>query len=283
MASLKNVNVVGGMSMPGSISIISENFQATASWPNDSSVPMVEVKSLNSKVQEILKKKNVPKIVRLIVFLFSQLNWMIILAVAFIAFLEFFPALNPLRLLLQISNTNIPKLSPLGSQLVMWALVAVQLGYMAWMMRGVRKFHAAEHMVIAALRNERNLQMSCVKRQDRIDPYCGGRFILPLILAMVVLSQPVSVFLRTLPIFSVLPTMTFDVMITFIVYEWVLQVDAAIGWWNIKLFRWASYFLQKFLTTAPPDEKHLQIARAAMLKIISQEIKKQIAQEAAPA
>jgi uncharacterized protein YqhQ len=144
--------------------------------------------------------------------------------------------------------------------------------------REVFKYHGAEHKAINTMEAEQELSIQNCLAQTRLHPRCGTSFaITVLIVSMVVFTfVPRYPFGRTL---GWLP----DATIRFGIELLVLPLISGIAYELIRLagkFRrseivqtlfWPG-LMSQYLTTREPEEKHVEVALAALEAVIAAEI-----------
>lgn len=138
-----------------------------------------------------------------------------------------------------------------------WAvfgILAVLIIVRLFFLHDVLRYHAAEHMAINTAEAGRALTAGNIARAARTHPRCGTM----LAIYVVIVAIPCVIFL---PYVSVAL-----VVIASVSYE--LFVAAP----RLPALRWLSSFglwLQKTITTAPPEQKHIEAARQGLMKLLN--------------
>jgi len=156
------------------------------------------------------------------------------------------------------------------------------IGYIALIgqfpdVKEVFKYHGAEHKAINTLEADRPLEMAECLKQTRLHPRCGTSFaIIVLLLGFLVFT-----FVPRYP-FGVHRFALIDVTIRFVIELCILPFIAGVAY---ELLRLAGKFRSKtlvmaffspglatqYLTTREPEEKHVEVALAALRSCIDAE------------
>ncbi|WP_286230582.1 DUF1385 domain-containing protein [Neobacillus mesonae] len=120
------------------------------------------------------------------------------------------------------------------------------------------KYHGAEHMVDNAYEASNNLSILNVEKYSRVHSSCGTNLFVFIIL-----------FYMTFSFIS--DNITINLLLSFIFgYEVYIIKNQVINK-VLKPFYSIGSFLQKYLFTSKPEEKHIKVAIAAYEKIISEQ------------
>lgn len=245
------VHIIGGMSVPGSITIQSDRFISRATRGRDGQIRCftTEVPKTAQWVR-VISKIPIPRTLLFAIFLIpllaSFLSPSMIVAVI-VVFLIPIPSSGTesgfsfLPLLLEISQISLPLLV---------FLFLNQVG--GW--------HAAEHKVIAAYLSTSSTSIAEIENANRIDRKCGARFIIPFLFGSV-LADPISQFLGISSLLVIL-----------VIYEALFWIDHLVGFDRIAPTWFASRLLQTYLTTREPNLGELLTAKSAMDCLIERHV-----------
>lgn len=138
--------------------------------------------------------------------------------------------------------------------------------------RRLFQYHGAEHMVINAYENNEQLDLDNVKKYGTIHPRCGTSFIMIfLIFSVVVLSLSSPIASRSFA-WRLLSRLVLLPLTAGFAYE-LLRVSSK----SPTLFKFLFYpglFFQK-LTTAQPDDSQLEVAMAALKRVLPESAKEE--------
>ena len=235
------IKIIGGSSGSGRVSILSEEYCATARYSKSEGTITCEIKPLPSLVRFIVraeKKYFVPRIVKILCFFLGSITLLDFLFItllvtgvhlivgkfedAAILQYKFVPPLLVLALFLFITRTK------------------------------VSGWHGAEHMTIAAYERSETTELDAICRESPVNPKCGGRLVLPILILM----------FASLYLFS-----HWMFLVTSI--EATLWIDKKIGFDKIPAFSHFSVLLQSYITTTNPTRRQLHTARIAMAELIA--------------
>lgn len=248
------IRIVGGMSLSSQISIVSNEFAATAICSPETGNISCNVRRLSwlSRFLHNSQRFPWPRLLRLALFLFNSLTkrgWVILGFSTFATILLYY-----------YSPAIAEKFHPLMRLLFYYQLVfntAFLALYLAMASRFVASWHGAEHMVIAAYDRTGSTDLEAIRKEVPVHDKCGGRLLLPSIVASVV-AEVIAIF--------------FDLnkaLVLIATFEAVLWVDTLIGWHNIPITSHASHVLQKYVTTRMPGERELLTAQRAMKELVA--------------
>ncbi|MFA6437556.1 MAG: DUF1385 domain-containing protein [Candidatus Paceibacterota bacterium] len=118
----------------------------------------------------------------------------------------------------------------------------------------VAKYHAAEHMAINSYEKTGSVDIDDIRKGKRIDIYCGGRFVFPMILMVILLNA-----------------LNLDSAIAYIIgLGCIFEIDSrVIKWSRIPVFAQASWLLQKYVTTQKPGAQELLVAQRALQGLVA--------------
>lgn len=252
-----DVRIIGGKSLPRSISVVSDRFVSTAVCGEDGKI-VCRVKNLPRAAKYVLgsRKYPIPKTVKLFVFMISDFGIRDL-----ISFLLLFGVIlgiiEGLGLLVPGGTATVVENSWM-LDVMLFAFIGISIK------RLIGRWHGAEHMAIAAYMTAGKTDMETIKVQNRIDPHCGGRIVVGFMIA-----QLLPDLLFKLPALKILPLgMLLPIAVQFLLIEAVLQIDAHKGLDKLPVTSQLSYWLQKYITTAVPGERELETARQAVLGLI---------------
>ena len=249
---MKKVEIIGGKSTAGWVSIISDEFVATAHSEKNNKITC-KVKRNSALARFIYKNKNlpIPRLVILGVLITDSMTDKVEM---------FFVGLFVLvTILLGIFSQPVPKSSSsLFSEVCFWGLcIMFQLGLLFCFRQSIAKWHGAEHMAIAAYTHTGSTDIQMITRERPIDDQCGGRFILPFLFGVIISNFVAKKFGMN------------QTIIFFVILECFLWVDKLIGFEKIPVTSQASYFLQKWFTTRHPGKQELRTAQTALRELVN--------------
>lgn len=245
------VNIIGGKSSTGRISILSDKFVATARSDEGGEITC-EVRRHSSLARFLYRNKRllIPRVVRMTLFLVSSMtrrDWVFlgVYTVGVLLLDKYLPDGS-------VSGTiGVP---PQYRWLIPLTIMAGFTWY-AWLR--IATWHGAEHMAIAAYERTGSTDIQSIEKECLVHDKCGGRMILPLTAAIIT-----SVFVAR--IFEVS-----GVIVFFAAWEGVMWVDTLFGWDKIPGTSHTSHFLQKYITTRVPGRQELLTAQRAVRELIA--------------
>jgi|GEM_PF-3167761 len=125
------------------------------------------------------------------------------------------------------------------------------------------KFHAAEHMAAEAYRNDRELTVESVMKEKRTSIRCGSIFAVIYFLLFIAASV----------LFPGLSRLLIVIACISISFELTGLDDHNV---LLKPFTAIGLFIQKYILTAQPEERHLNVSHAALLALKEQSMRKKI-------
>lgn len=134
------------------------------------------------------------------------------------------------------------------------------------------RYHGAEHKTIATFEADEELIVANARTKSRLHPRCGTGFLVFLLLSLVIVHSVVfallpgelNIFIAILLRFGMIP------IVAGLAYEWIRLAGK---YPNSKLARFfvAPGLATQLLTTAPPDDAHLECALTAFKAVIEAE------------
>lgn len=212
--------------------------------------------SPRSNIQQFIERHNyMPRLLRLGLFLVDSFGSGK-KGLLFILALLVYPVIRSLNLFghstLEPASDSNPFLTAVFTALP----VLFVIGGIYFLRKYIAPWHGAEHMAISAYQKSGKTDVETIKNGNRIDPHCGGRFLLPFLLVGVASYYLSSRF-------------HFNQFLCYLVsLEIVLWIDRFIGWWRIPGFAQASRLLQKHITTAEPSGYELALAHHALKSLV---------------
>ncbi|MFH1632289.1 MAG: DUF1385 domain-containing protein [bacterium] len=253
----KKVNIIGGISFPGRIAILSDHYQAIAVWTRvkgkEGPVAIVRRLPMKSVAHPTLKHKwlPIPRVVRLFAFLFLAGNWFIKLFLILVVVGEVVQIVFPPS----VDVVETVYLSPFFIATI-YMFYIVLIIWFARFMAATRAWHGAEHMAIETYRQTGQSSIKSIAKFSPVSPYCGGRLFAPfLLIAFLAPALALTYGIN-------------DFLVTLVGLEIVLWIDALIGFYRIPIFREAAWLLQKYITTKKPSERELKTAHLALRELI---------------
>jgi len=122
----------------------------------------------------------------------------------------------------------------------------------------IATWHASEHMLIRTYTDHGTTDLETARKASRIDPFCGGRFIVPLIV-IPHLSQAIGYWLGI-----------DSTILYFLFLEATLRIDRAYGLYRVPLVSHASEALQRYVTTKDPGDIELMTAQCAVDALVEE-------------
>ena len=169
---MESIKLIGGMSLPGCVSIFSKKYVATAKSLKAGIRVTVRDLSLPNKIFNIWF---IPKVVKLVIFMLSAAGLKVKLF--FLSYL----------IVLITSNQWIQRLdNKIIERGYLWRIIFLELGILAlvclFIKTKIAKWHGAEHMAISAYKRCGLADIIEMAQENHINPECGGRLFLPFIL-----------------------------------------------------------------------------------------------------
>lgn len=127
------------------------------------------------------------------------------------------------------------------------------------------QYHGAEHMVINAYENGEQLQLQKIKKYSTIHPRCGTSFVMIFLVFSVVILSLVSPLASKSLVWRLFSRLVFLPLTAGFAYEF-LRISAK-GPRFLKILSYPGLFFQK-LTTARPDDSQLEVALAALKRVL---------------
>lgn len=260
MSEMQRIRLIGGMSAPRQISLVSDQFISTASCSKDGEISC-KIKPLSALTKRLLQKDQqakstwTPEIFKKFAFMLSTPTsgvWALLFPLSILMIMTGYG-------LLLIAGTY--GASGVGlNPYLFWMMLSLSLLFVN---RNVATWHAAEHMTIAAYERFGASDMSTIAQQDTYHAKCGGRFFMPLM--MVNLS--VTLLASWLGISSGVVIL----LISLILIELVFRFDRKVGLDKFPPTAMASYYLQKYITTRRPYawSEELLTAQRALQELIA--------------
>ncbi|OGZ57488.1 MAG: hypothetical protein A3A00_00330 [Candidatus Spechtbacteria bacterium RIFCSPLOWO2_01_FULL_38_20] len=218
-----NVKIFGGFSFPKKITVVSNKFRSLAKYNSDTQKIETTVKPLSDFQKKLINTVWLPRTLRNPILVYG-LMWFALFGS------------------MESSTVSLVRLISTVSFFT--------LGF--WFIsKRIAKWHGAEHMTIEAYLTEGDTSTEGIKKYSPINKRCGGRFLLPWLMVVVVFN-----FLNLGNWFITLGIVT------------ILELDRFIPMHKVPVFRQASYLLQKYITTKEPNERELLTAQKAMLLLI---------------
>ena len=246
---MQQVRIVGGKSTAGRVSILSDEFVATAHSERDGEITC-KVKRHSPLSRFLYKNKRlpIPRLVRMILFFavsMTRKGWVLLgLYVLGIVLLDkFFPTGSAVSAFLKQ---------------YWWLFYAlIQVGALTYIHRRIATWHGAEHMAIAAYNRTGSTDTHAIACECPVHDKCGGRLILPLVVGMIIANLVAKILgvSETIGLLAIL--------------ECILWVDTLNGWDKIPGTSQASYLLQRWVTTRYPGEQELQTAQRALHELVA--------------
>lgn len=253
----QNITLIGGMSFPGRIAIISDKFRSVATWNKIDGKEIIKTVVTPLPIRRILKPVlrvrwlPIPKTIRLFLFLFISGNLFVKLFILFFvvsAFLQiFYPS--------EFHEIEGSMINPFATLMIYTLWIVILIAAIRFI-KATRPWHGAEHMAIETYRKSGSSHINDIRKASPVNPRCGGRFFVPFLL--------ISFFVPPIAHYFKFP----NLLTNLIAIEVILWIDALIGFYRIPVFAQLSDLLQKYLTTKIPTDRELQTAQAALEKLL---------------
>lgn len=127
------------------------------------------------------------------------------------------------------------------------------------------QYHGAEHMVINAYENGEQLQLQKIKKYSTIHPRCGTSFVMIFLIFSVVILSLVSPLASKSFVGRFFSRLVFLPLTAGFAYEF-LRISAK-GPRLLRILSYPGLFFQK-LTTVRPDDSQLEVALAALKRVL---------------
>ena len=247
------VKIIGGKSSHGRVSIISQEFVATAC--DEGGDITCEVKRHPYLLRFLFKNKRllIPRVVRMALLLAGGMTGRgrMLLGLYVLG----------MALLMARSSTSSTSGTLVSSFLKQywWAVYVIILPAILLYTRcRIATWHGAEHMTIAAYDRTGSTDIKQIAQECPVHDKCGGRLLLPIILGAIIarlLANNLGVS---------------DVIVSLVALECVLWVDTLRGWDKIPGTSHVSHLLQKYATTRTPGPQELLTAQRAIQGLVAQ-------------
>ena len=116
----------------------------------------------------------------------------------------------------------------------------------------IARWHGAEHMAIASYERTKQIDPIAMMDESTVHPKCGGRLLAPIFCSLLVVPFLAQLLHLSMPISLLL------------LLEFILQIDALIGFDRVPVFRTLSILLQRHITTQRPRAEELATAWFAL-------------------
>lgn len=254
---MSNVAIRGGYSTSGKITILSEDHAGQAWWDGSQIHVSTHPHPAFARFCAAHPHWPIPRVLRMFAIFSSNLGWwrwliagMLLVLLVLTVLVAVIPASSapvPLGPALTLPRAISSVVINLATVMVITALISLR----------VAKWHAAEHMVIAAYNRHGDISLGAIRRESRVDPHCGGRFLLPLIIVtnistLVAYQRP-----------------ELSLLYNLIAFEALLWLDHFFPLDRIWPFGQFSRWLQRVFTTAEPGNIEIHVARDAMLAVLN--------------
>jgi hypothetical protein len=245
---VKKMEIIGGMSLPREVRLYTKQSTVIAQCDRKTGAIASQARFRKKRACRPKRSWPLPQTVRLLLNFWNMSGWV---GKTLILLWLFWTIPNPWK----PAPTYRLGLLDLG---FMISIMITHLGILMFIInRWTGTWHAAEHMAIAAWEKHRAYDFTTIAKQPPIHERCGGRFLLPLMIAITglpFLLQEISLALRP---WSML-----------IALELVLQIDRRIGYYRIPGFKQASVWLQRHFTTREPDAAEIVTAQTALIGLL---------------
>ena len=237
------VNIIGGKSLKGSVSIMSDEFLSTASMDDEG---IITCKT--EKISEALKKflqpdtRFMPKTLKFLLFMKEQMGAKDLVFIGFLTMMFFLMG----RAVEHVSGESffLESHSWIVSLSVL-ALIGIGLRLT------VATWHGAEHMSIAAYERTQETSLQAISKESPVNPKCGTRLVFPLLVSQALIPKIADLyFAQGTPMHLIAFGALFLVSI-----ECVLQIDHLIGFDRLPITGTISNLIQKYVVTKRPGEK----------------------------
>ncbi len=245
------MKIIGGMSMPHSISILSDDFVATATYRRSHNAIDCVVARRTPIIPLLARYRwiPIPRVLRLLIFLFSS-------SPILMGFLVGYQVVD------RIVSGPTPTLPPIPFEqrflicaFIQSHFIPLLAAILLFIKMFIGSWHAAEHMAISAYERLTSTEFADIASQDRVHPKCGGRLMAPLLIAsfLVFCFGPINHLLLS----------------QLVLIECILWIDHFVGFDKIPIFRTLSTLLQRYATTSPAGDVEILTAQTAVRALIA--------------
>ncbi len=249
---MNRVEFVAGVSTWRRISLMSADFIATAR--SDKRGKITTTVSRRPRYASYLIRHRfvpIPRLLRMIIILFNVRSWKSWLVLGLLLALEVHQCREPGYPVFNQPLTSLAKvLSVLAAELCLLLLLIRTF---------IGRWHAAEHMAVAAYESGEAVDIETIQRQNRVHDRCGGRFFLPFLLAFIaalLIARRIRVN---------------ETVVMLIIMECFLWLDTLAGFAKLPAFAQASRLLQHYATTRPAGLQEVKTAHAALIALLEAE------------
>lgn len=227
------MEILGGFAQRNSVSFMTKELISTSTFKN-------------GKIENVVKKKKV-KIKRTPILLLNLiLDFAVEIPKKYLGIVLGISTLATLFMFLFMQSTKISNSLSFNNENIITNVFSV-LVFLMFLKFYLGREHGAEHKVFNASKDMKVVeQLEClnfVKQYSRVTENCGSRLYV-----LLVTLQFITTYLFH------------NVFINLLVFEAILQFDYRIGVEKIPILNKLNMFLQKYIFTKEPDEKHLKIA-----------------------
>ena len=236
---------VGGRALKNGIVFESNNYKVTTTYGKGEDID-IEIIEYEGKKHWTSNVVGIP-FIRPYIFFFLLMkdNWknMIKITLLSIILLTLFATV-----MISSGNTSVIESEHSGiyTNLVLLLLLAVGFRF-----TDIAKYHGAEHMAISTLENKLDITEENIAKQSRIHRNCGTNLVVFIFLV----KYPLE-FLGVHPLLSLLISISVG-------FELFLLRDGMLYKLLTPIY-YIGYTLQKYLLTAKPNDKHLEVAEVGM-------------------
>lgn len=243
--------LIGGRALKNGIVFESNNYRVTTIYGKGEDID-IEIEEFENKEHWTNKVSGIP-FIRPYIFFFSAIkdNWqsalnLISLSIGFLIIFILTMVYSGNTSVIENENSSI------YINLIFLLMLAVVFRF-----TNMAKYHGAEHMAISALENGLEMTEENIAKQSRIHRNCGTNLVVFIFLIK-----------YSLHFFGVHPLLVFLVSIS-VGFELFLLKDGRL-YKLLTPFYYIGFTLQKFLLTAKPNDKHLEVAEVGMneLKVL---------------
>lgn len=154
-----------------------------------------------------------------------------------------------------------------GVPAIPWAAFILMLfSFHFWFPGEMRKYHAAEHQVFSSYRNRDQNNWEKVIQAPVVNRNCSTNIILMyfiIVLLLFTLSVNVLSFRGSIS-FAAFAAVPMSFIFTAVAAKYRKK-------WLIQYFYQSSFWLQRFVTTSPPDKEHVVLAISAFQQLMEAE------------
>lgn len=251
------INIIGSKSSKGSISILSDEFIATATMGETGTIAC-KTAPLSKALKKLLQPDTrfMPKTLKFLLFLKETMSRKDLALIG---------ALALAILLMELSAESVSGDSAIIEK-YSWIIILSGLTIAGGMVRlSIASWHGAEHMAIAAYDRSEATSLEAMEKESPVNPKCGTRMAFPLIVVQNIVFRAAGEYFAQDTLISFVGT----IILFLVSIECVLWADSLFGFDNLPITGKVSGAIQKYVVTKQPGTGELRTAQMAMRHLIA--------------